>query len=143
MRLLREGSPVSLVLQRLRANASKLAQHGKTRIFRDDIITYEDVYNVHHKLTAQEIHKDTDPEFSAHKWMMELESQGFYTCHEAGIFYGFSSPWQLMQLRDYGKIICFDGTHTIYGYVFISQSFGVPALEATRANPLPLMFPCK
>ncbi|KAF9119229.1 hypothetical protein BG015_006392, partial [Linnemannia schmuckeri] len=84
MRLLREGSPVSVVLQRLRANASKLAQHGKTRIFRDDIITYEDVYNVHHKITTQEIHKDTDPEFSAHKWMRELENQGFYTCHEAG-----------------------------------------------------------
>ncbi|KAF8946478.1 hypothetical protein BGZ47_000420 [Haplosporangium gracile] len=66
-RLLQEGSPVRVVLERMRANARKLAQHGKTRIFRDDIITYEDVYNVHHKIMAQEVHKDTDSEFSAHK----------------------------------------------------------------------------
>lgn len=114
--MLQQGSPVRAVLQRMRASAQKLALHGKRRIFRDDIITYADVYNIYYKMIAQEIQKDTDPELSALCWMRELEHDGFYTCHQAGVFYGFSSPWQLSQLRDYGKIFCFDGTHNVYGY---------------------------
>ncbi|KAG0300305.1 hypothetical protein BGZ98_009293 [Dissophora globulifera] len=44
--LLQDGSPVCEVLHRLRVRADKFSQLGKTRIFCDDIITYEDVYNV-------------------------------------------------------------------------------------------------
>ncbi|KAG0247883.1 hypothetical protein BG011_000791 [Mortierella polycephala] len=92
-RLLQAGSPVREVLQRMRGNAEKLLQHGKRRIFRDDIITYEDVYNIHYSIMTKEIHKhESDPETSAQMWMEELKDDQFYTCYERGTFYAFSSP---------------------------------------------------
>ncbi|KAF9992278.1 hypothetical protein BGZ79_003300, partial [Entomortierella chlamydospora] len=58
--LLQGGSPVREALHRLWANAEQLSQHGQTRIFRGDIITYEDVDNVFCKMTCKETRKDQD-----------------------------------------------------------------------------------
>ncbi|KAF9192464.1 hypothetical protein BGZ51_005476 [Haplosporangium sp. Z 767] len=110
--LLQTGSPVRDVLQRMRGSAEKLLQNGKRRTFRGDIIIYEDVYSTYYGMTAKEIHKNKpDLEASAHMWMEELETDQFYTCHETGISYAFSSSWQLKQLSNYGKIFCFYGIH--------------------------------
>ncbi|KAG0001771.1 hypothetical protein BGZ80_006119, partial [Entomortierella chlamydospora] len=83
--LLQEGSPMREVLHRLRAKAEQLSRYGQTRIFRDDIITYEDVYNVFYKMTCNETRKDQDQDVSAELWMKELDSEGYYTCCEKGL----------------------------------------------------------
>jgi hypothetical protein len=120
---LQSGSPVRDVLYRMRARATKIAQLGKNKIFRDDIITYEDVYNAFYKKMVQETQKDKNHEVSAEKWMEELKGEGYFTCYQNGTYYGFASPWQLQQLRDNGKSFCFDGTHKVCGYeqsIFLS-----------------------
>jgi hypothetical protein len=114
--LLQSGSPVRDVLYRMRARATKIAQLGKTKIFRDDIITYEDVYNTFYKKMVQETQKNKNQEVSAEMWMEELKGEGYFTCYQNGTYYGFASPWQLQQLRDHGKSFCFDGTHKVCGY---------------------------
>ena len=115
--LLENGASVREVLQRLQSSRSQFAQLGRTRVFRDDVITYEDVYNVNYQLMLKEIRKDDNEDRSAELWMRQLFSEGYHTCYYPGKYYGFSSPWQLQQLRDNGKIFCFDGTHHVYGYV--------------------------
>ncbi|KAI9235125.1 MAG: hypothetical protein BYD32DRAFT_489142 [Podila humilis] len=115
--LLENGASVREVLQRLQSSRSRFAQLGRTRVFRDDVITYEDVYNVNYQLMLKEIRKDDNEDRSAELWMRQLFSEGYHTCYYPGKYYGFSSPWQLQQLRDNGKIFCFDGTHHVYGYV--------------------------
>ncbi|KAG0195591.1 hypothetical protein BGX28_001033, partial [Mortierella sp. GBA30] len=44
--LLKGGGSVKEVLQRMQSGRERFAELGRTRIFRDDILTYEDVYNV-------------------------------------------------------------------------------------------------
>jgi hypothetical protein len=114
-RLLQRGGSVKEVLQRMQTNAKHFAEFGKSRIFRDDIITYQDVYNIYHQMMIKEVERDKDPDLSATMWIEELAKDGYYTCYQSGLFYGFSSPWQLEQLKLNGKIICFDGTHKVYG----------------------------
>ncbi|KAG0332201.1 hypothetical protein BG005_005551, partial [Podila minutissima] len=84
---------------------------------------------------VSETRKNEDPDISACMWMEELATQGFYTCYQRGVYYGFSSPWQLEQLKQNGKIFCFDGTHQVYGnvaqlYTIVVKSFqtgfGIP-----------------
>ncbi|KFH63655.1 hypothetical protein MVEG_10349 [Podila verticillata NRRL 6337] len=56
--LLENGASVREVLQRLQSSRSRFAQLGRARVFRDDVITYEDVYNVNYQLMLKEIRKD-------------------------------------------------------------------------------------
>ncbi|KAF9279730.1 hypothetical protein BGZ74_002785 [Mortierella antarctica] len=62
-----------------------------------------------------ETRKDNNEDRLAELWMRQLFSEGYYTCYYPGKYYGFSLPWQLQQLRDNGKVFCFDGTHHVYG----------------------------
>lgn len=115
--LLKRGGSVKEVLQRMQSSRGLFAKLGQTRIFRDDIITYEDVYNVYYQMMVKEIRKDNDPDISAQLWMEQLATEGYFSCWQRGIYYGFSSPWQLQKLKDNGKVFCFDGTHQVYGLV--------------------------
>lgn len=78
--LLRSGSSVKEVLQRLQGDADRFAKLGKTRLFRDDIITYEDVYNVYYRMMIAETRKDQDPDISAQMWLEQLAAEGYFTC---------------------------------------------------------------
>ncbi|GJJ74028.1 hypothetical protein EMPS_06386 [Entomortierella parvispora] len=134
-RLLQRGGLVKDVLQRMQMHAKRFSEFGKNRIFRDDIITYQDVYNIYHQMMIKEVERDKDPDLSATMWIEELAKDGYYTCYQSGLYYGFSSPWQLEQLKLNGKIFCFDGTHNVYGndaqlYTIVVKShetgFGIP-----------------
>ncbi|KAF9931402.1 hypothetical protein BGZ67_005315 [Mortierella alpina] len=114
--LLRNGSCLREVLQRLQGGTDHFAKLGKTRVFRNDIITYEDVYKeVYYRMMIIETRKDEDPEVSAQMWLKELAAEGYFTCFQKGVYYGFSSPWQLEQLKKNGDTFCFDGTYKVYG----------------------------
>ncbi|KAF9982827.1 hypothetical protein BGZ75_005695 [Mortierella antarctica] len=114
--LLRNGSCLREVLQRLQGGTDHFVKLGKTRVFRNDIITYEDVYKeVYYRMMIIETRKDEDPEVSAQMWLEELAAEGYFTCFQKGVYYGFSSPWQLEQLKKNGDTFCFDGTYKVYG----------------------------
>ncbi|KAF9926595.1 hypothetical protein FBU30_003843, partial [Linnemannia zychae] len=95
---------------------------------RDNFITYDDVYNILHAITAKEVRKHNDEAVSARLWMEELDRAGYFTfCdNDNDLFHGFSSPWQLDQLRKWGDVLCFDGTHHARGYG-LWDSYRLPA----------------
>ncbi|KAF9189779.1 hypothetical protein BGZ49_003776, partial [Haplosporangium sp. Z 27] len=93
--MLQGGSLVREVLQRMQAKSNIIARYGKTRIFRDDTIIYEDMYNVFNEMMASETRKDDDPDISAQRWLEELAGEGYFTCYKSGEYYGFAAPWQL------------------------------------------------
>ncbi|KAF9090779.1 hypothetical protein BGX27_002146 [Mortierella sp. AM989] len=78
---------------------------NKCGVFRDDTITYEDVYNVYYQMMTKEIRKDEDPDISAENWIHKLGTE-------------------LAQLKNNGEIFCFDGTHQVYGCH--QTVFGIP-----------------
>ncbi|KAG0229641.1 hypothetical protein BGW41_002910 [Actinomortierella wolfii] len=103
----------------------------------DDFITYKDVYNTLHAIIAKEVKKNPDDVKSAKLWMVELEKNNYLTFYDKthGRYFGFSSPWQLDQLRQWGDVLYFDGIHNVRGgdtYLFTiivrnkETGFGVP-----------------
>ncbi|KAF9433018.1 hypothetical protein BGZ76_009984 [Entomortierella beljakovae] len=96
-----------------------LGGNGK-QFTRDDFISYDDVYNIWYAITTKEMRKDPHPVVSAIKWMEEIEAGGNFTYYDKndrtlGTYFGFASLWQLDQLRLYGRTLCFDGTHNVFG----------------------------
>jgi len=64
--------------------------------------------------------KDPDPTLSAIKWMEEFKANNAFTYYDQkdrtnGVYFGFSSMWQLEQLKAHGRVLCFDGTHNVFG----------------------------
>jgi hypothetical protein len=88
-----------------------------TRLSRDEFITYDDIYNIAYAIGNKKTRKDKDQFVSAKLWMDDLKSQGYFTYYdeEKGQFHGFSSPWQLEELRKWGDTFCFDATHNASG----------------------------
>jgi len=116
------GSTISMVMHQLTMEHDKFTQimRQKGRFSRDDFITYDDVYNIWHKIMVSKMRKDDDPIISSAKWMEELEKEGAFTYydkgdHVGGLYFGFSTVWQMNQLKAYGRTICFDGTHDVFG----------------------------
>jgi hypothetical protein len=120
--LLLQGSSIAMVMQQLTMEHDKFMQifRNKGTFSRDDFVTYEDVYNIWHSIISAKMRKDSDPVVSAIKWMEELNEDGAYTYYDhedrtAGVYFGFATTWQMEQLRAFGRTICFDGTHNVFG----------------------------
>ncbi|KAF9931854.1 eukaryotic translation initiation factor 2C, 2 [Linnemannia zychae] len=128
-RLLKQGSSIQRVMQQLTMDNDKFTQITRgndQQLSRNDIITFDDVYNIWFKFTAAAVRKDPDPVLSARKWMEEFESNGGFTFYDKddktnGSYYGFASLWQLQQLKTHGSTICFDRAHNVFGYVFFTR----------------------
>ncbi|KAG0234812.1 hypothetical protein BGW41_000991 [Actinomortierella wolfii] len=67
----------------------------------DDIVTYNDVYSILYAITAKKVKKSQKEVASAKLWMEELDKKNYFTFYDKtrGHYHGFSSPWQLDQLR--------------------------------------------
>ncbi|CAO3572883.1 unnamed protein product [Mortierella alpina] len=116
--LLRTGSPVREVVQRIRMDTdyyTRMFLFANKRVARDSTITYKDIFSVQSDMMVGEISKAEDPYVSADLWIEELARNAYVTCHEKGVHYGFTTPWQLGQLMKFGKILCFDGKRRVYG----------------------------
>jgi len=122
-RLLNQGSTIQRVMQQLTMDYDKFTQITRgngQQLSRDDFVTYDDVYNIWHRITTNTMRKDPDPVLSAMKWMEKFESDKGFTFYEEGdkpsdVYFGFASLWQLQQLKTHGRTICFDGTHDVFG----------------------------
>lgn len=125
--MLLRGMSIQAIMDQLtvdHARFTRLMDNGEIqRLCRDDFITYDDVYNILYAITSKEMRKDNDQLISARLWMEELRNQGYFTYYdqEHGIYHGFSSPWQLQELRKWGDVFCFDGTHHACGYVLFDE----------------------
>ncbi|KAG0370143.1 hypothetical protein BGZ54_007573 [Gamsiella multidivaricata] len=110
------------------AVGSQLVNGDGPRITRDDIVTYDDVYNIFYQIKITESRRDEDPVISSNKWMVEVGQQGYFTCFDKrGVYYGFAS--QL--IKPYGDVFCFDGTHEVCGFVGLTYHL--------QRNALPLI----
>ncbi|KAF9417474.1 hypothetical protein BGZ76_004529, partial [Entomortierella beljakovae] len=110
------------------------------RLSRDDFVTYDNVYNIWYKITCAKMRKDNDPVLSSIIWMKELAKDQAFTFYEQGdkpdgVYFGFSTKWQLEQLKENGRTVCFDGTHSVFGQktqLFtlvvknVATGFGIP-----------------
>lgn len=123
--LLLQGSSIRNVMEGLTIDYDRfmaIVRGNGQRLSRDDFITYEDVYNIWHKINTATMRKDADATLSAMKWLEEIEGKEGFTFYNRvdaakGVFYGFATEWQLRQLRNHGQSLCFDGTHNVFGYV--------------------------
>lgn len=128
-RLLKQGSTIQRVMQQLTMDYDKFTQITRgngQQLSRDDFITYDDVYNIWHRITTAAMRKDPDPVLSAMKWMEEFKGNNAFTFYNendttSGMYFGFASLWQLKQLKTHGRTLCFDGTHNAFGYVIITS----------------------
>ncbi|KAF9117301.1 hypothetical protein BGX30_005609, partial [Mortierella sp. GBA39] len=123
-RLINQGSSIQRVMQKLTMDYDKFTQITRgngQQLSRDDFITYDDVYNIWHRITTTKMRKDPDPVLSAMKWMGEFERNNGFTFYDendrtSGTYFGFASLWQLQQLKTHGRTLCFDGTHNVFGH---------------------------
>ncbi|KAF9920133.1 hypothetical protein FBU30_010074, partial [Linnemannia zychae] len=141
-KLILGDSAIAMVTQQLTMEHDKFTQimRQKGRYSRDDFITYDDVYSIWYSIMVNKMRKDDDAVVSSVKWMEELENDGAFTYYDkddrvGGLYFGFSTTWQMNQLRAYGRTICFDGTHNVFGqktnlFTLVvkntSTGFGVP-----------------
>jgi hypothetical protein len=103
---------------------------------RDDFVTYDDVRHIYDQVFKTLFQKDKNDGISCGIWMDELARKGYFTYRGSsdGV-YGFSSPWQLEQLRLFGSVFCFDGTHEIGGYVLKNEhSMWCDRMHGMKAN---------
>lgn len=133
--MLLRGMSIQMILQQLGMDARRsrhyaLTVKGGRRPTRDDFITFSDVDNILRTMMNKEIRRDEWDNVSAFKWMKELEGRDYFTYHDTedlltvrrdgtvdkrGGYHGFASKWQICQLLEYGKTLCIDGTHKVYG----------------------------
>ncbi|KAF9920024.1 hypothetical protein FBU30_010242, partial [Linnemannia zychae] len=80
------GSTISMVMRQLTMEHGKFTQilRQKSCFSRNDFITYDDVYNIWHDDRV------------------------------GGLYFGFPTTWQMDQLKAYGRMIYFDGTHNVF-----------------------------
>src|SRR5690554_3423260 len=119
--ILLRGMSIPAIMQQLTMDHASFTRFfedgGNQRLSRDQFIAYDDVYNILYALNAKEMRKHDNAKESAKLWMEELQEQGHFTYYdrENGEYHGFSSKWQLEQLRRWGDVLCFDGTHHACG----------------------------
>ncbi|KAK3829638.1 MAG: hypothetical protein J3R72DRAFT_517198 [Linnemannia gamsii] len=75
-----------------------------------------DVYYIWHTINTTAMRKDSDTTLSVMKWLEEIEGKGGFTFYNRvdtakGVFYGFTTVWQLRQLRYHSQSLCLDGTY--------------------------------
>ncbi|KAG0076253.1 hypothetical protein BGZ93_004011, partial [Podila epicladia] len=95
-RLILQGSTIQRVMQQLTMDYDKFTQITRgngQQLSRDDFITYEDVYNIWHKITTRAMRKDKDPVLSAMLWMEEFSRNKGFTFYDEedktfGQYYG-------------------------------------------------------
>jgi hypothetical protein len=159
--MIMRGMSITAIMDQLTMDHAKFARflEGKETmaLSRDNFITYDDVYNILNAITAKEVRKSDDDTISARLWMEELDKNNYFTFYDKlnGLYHGFSSPWQLDQLRQWGDVFCFDGTHHACGCVvcfhffalFLMFSLG-PTLRLTLCfvfngalDEIPIYFP--
>ncbi|KAF9968897.1 hypothetical protein BGZ73_009080 [Actinomortierella ambigua] len=93
--------------------------NGQT-LLQDDIITYDDVYNEWYSVIARRVRGDKDPVVSSNRWMEFYEASNYFAYYDKedrtlGMYFGFSTAWQLEQIHKHGWTLCLDGTHKIFG----------------------------
>ncbi|KAF9899470.1 hypothetical protein EC991_008853 [Linnemannia zychae] len=123
-RLLNQGSTIQRVMQQLTTDHDKftlISRRNEEQLSRDDFITFDDVYNIWHRVTTAEMRKDPNPILSAIKWMEDFDRNNAFNFYDkddktSGMYFGFASLWQLQQLKTHGRTICFDGTHNVFGH---------------------------
>ncbi|KAG0221718.1 hypothetical protein BGW42_007352, partial [Actinomortierella wolfii] len=119
--MLMRGMSIQAIMNHLTIDHARFTRllegNDTTPVSRDDFITYDDVYNILYAIVAKEVRKSPDDVESAKLWMEELEKNNYFTFYDKahGLYHGFSSPWQLDQLRRWGDVFCFDGTHHARG----------------------------
>ncbi|KAG0268622.1 hypothetical protein DFQ27_006260 [Actinomortierella ambigua] len=143
------GSIISMAFNQLMMNHDEIPQILEQK-GGDDFITYGDIYNIWHDVIVGRMRRDVDPIVSSVKWMEKLEEDGAFTYydkddHRGGLYFGFSTAWQMSHLKAYGQNICLDGTHNVFGqdtHMFTlvvkndSTGFAVPvAFLLTRTAP--------
>ncbi|KAF9179471.1 hypothetical protein BGZ50_006890 [Haplosporangium sp. Z 11] len=153
--MLLRGMSISAIMHQLTMEHAAFTRFmeddGGQRLSRDQFIAYDDVYNILYALTAKEMWKSDDPVTSAKLWMEDLKSQDYFTYYDSdhGLYHGFSSPWQLNELRRWGDVFCFDGMRHASGldtYLFSivvknrETGYGVPVAffltKSQQANVL-------
>ncbi|KAF9310976.1 hypothetical protein BG006_004665, partial [Podila minutissima] len=95
-RLILQGSTIQRVMQQLTMDYDKFTQITRgngQQLSRDDFITYEDVYNIWHKIATRAMRKDKDPVLSAMRWMEEFSRNKGFTFYDEedktfGQYYG-------------------------------------------------------
>jgi len=129
--MIMRGMSITAIMDQLTMDHAKFARflEGKETmaLSRDNFITYDDVYNILNAITAKEVRKSDDDTISARLWMEELDKNNYFTFYDKlnGLYHGFSSPWQLDQLRQWGDVFCFDGTHHACGCVVCFHFFAL------------------
>lgn len=119
--MLMRGMSINAIMEQLTIDHARFARFlegkGTMALSRDNFITYDDVYNILYAITAKEVRKSNDDMISARLWMEELDRNNYFTFYDKAnsVYHGFSSPWQLDQLRQWGDVFCFDGTHHARG----------------------------
>src|SRR5690554_553878 len=123
-----QGSTIQRVMQQLTMDYEKftrIVRRNGYQLTRDDFLTYDDVYNIWYQITTETTRMNDDPTLSAIKWMEEFEANNGFTYYDRsdktnGVYFGFSSRWQLEQLKAHGRVLCFDGTHNAFGHICFS-----------------------
>ncbi|KAF9167266.1 Calcium-responsive transcription factor [Actinomortierella ambigua] len=109
----------------------------------DNLISYNDVYQLWYDICMDGAQKYPDEKVSAKMWMDDLTKENYFTCCTVydGLYYAFSSKWQLEQLKAHGSTLYFDGLHRIARYWIRDGETenGIPvAFMVTKAMDLPL-----
>ncbi|KAF9209381.1 hypothetical protein BGZ59_010145, partial [Podila verticillata] len=107
-RLILQGSTIQRVMQQLTMDYDKFAQITRgngQQLSRDDFITYEDVYNIWHKIATRAMRKDQDPVLSAMKWMEEFSRNKAFTFYDSedksfGQYYGHKTNLFTLVLKN-------------------------------------------
>lgn len=123
-RMLESGKSVEEVRNELTLCQNEFEEVPLDQLKRDNFVTYDDVKHISEKLIRKKFQKHRFEFNSCELWMGELARQNFFTyTTRDGQCYGFSSPWQLEQLKLFGDVFCFDGTHEVGGYVYAVMLF--------------------
>jgi len=125
-RMVLGGSTISAVMKQLTAEQNNFTRFlairhrsdGQIPLSRDEVVNYDDIYNIYFRLQAKLMHLDDDPIKSAIARAKDFRRQGYFVYYknyktDGNQVFGFSSPWQLQQLGMWGKVFCFDGTHHV------------------------------
>ena len=109
--MLLRGMTISAVMNQLTMDHARFTRlfetsSGSPRFSRDDFVTYDDVYNILYAIMIKRMRKHENPTISARLWMEHLRQQGDFTYYDddKGEYHGFSSQWQLNELRKWGNV---------------------------------------
>lgn len=85
----------------------------------NDILMADDIQYIKHKVLLADVKKHDDRVISTQCWMDDIAREQGFSYHDRNDgAYCFSSKWQMEKLLAHGDVICIDGTHEPFGYVF-------------------------